>query len=121
MNRAWRNKGRPLLIPVLLVILALTPFVSGCKPSSEAQVKHEVPHEQQWGIYELSLATQEVKLIYSSPDDIQTSALHLNSAGTSFVFAMKPDGSSDNATEIYSIGTDGANLTRLTNNDFWDL
>lgn len=37
------------------------------------------------------------------------------------VFAQKIDGSNDNNTEIFTIGVDGENLKRITNNNFWDL
>jgi Tol biopolymer transport system component len=50
-----------------------------------------------------------------------TSALRLNSHGDTFVFAQKIDGSTENHTEIFTIGVDGNNVKRLTRNNFWDL
>ena len=101
-------------------VLFITAFVlttlvlaSGCTTTLKT-----VPHQAAWGIYELDLLTQDVKLVYSSPETIQSSALRLNNAGDSLLFAS---GDSNVDMEIFSIHTDGTNLSRLTDNEFWDL
>ncbi len=113
-----------LLILLISVVTISAAVMSGCRENdSNGATSPEltVPYQEEWGIYELNLATQEMKLIYSTPNEIYTSALRLNSTGNRFVFAQKADGTSDADTEIYSIGTDGNNLTRLTYSDFMDL
>jgi len=106
-------------IPTILMLLTL--LTVGCQNSKSTTLTHLVPHEVSWGIYELDLETSEVRVIYSSPDEIQGSALRLNSQGNRFLFAQKTGGTSDNNLEIYSIGTDGQNLTRLTENQYMDV
>jgi Tol biopolymer transport system component len=117
-------KIKPVFSTVVLALIVLIAVVSGCGESDHNGTKSSspsVPNQERWGIYELNLATRNVNLIYSTPDEIYSSALRLNHAGDRFVFAQKPAGSSDNATEIYSMGTDGNNIARLTNNEFMDL
>jgi TolB protein len=67
------------------------------------------------------LATSKVDLLYSTENEIYTSALRLNSAGDTFVFAQKINGNEDSNAEIFTVGTDGKNLTRITANSFFDL
>jgi len=107
-----------LLIIALVITLSI---ITGCKPDTTSVSRRAIPHEAKWGIYELNLSTQDVRLIYSTPDEIQASALRLNAAGNRFIFAQKAGGPSDDNLEIYSIGIDGNNLTRLTTNSFMDL
>ncbi len=107
-------------IALILIILgwALLPAL-GCATTSTTT--KTVPYQAEWGIYELELATQEVKLVYSSPNEIYTSALRLNGTGDKLVFAQKIVGNNNSDMEILSIGTDGKNLKRITDNAFWDL
>jgi Tol biopolymer transport system component len=85
------------------------------------QNSNTVPNEGKYGIYALDLSTNKVALVYSTDDEIYTSALRLNSAGDTFVFAQKIDGADDSNTEIFTLGIDGQNLKRLTSNGFLDL
>ncbi len=80
-----------------------------------------VPDEGKYGIYALNLATKKVRLIYSTDNEIYTSALSLNKQGDKLVFAQEMDGVNDENTEILTINVDGQNLDRLTDNDYWDL
>jgi Tol biopolymer transport system component len=79
-----------------------------------------VPHEGKYGIYVLNLASEKVELIYSTDNEIYTSALRLNSQGEKLVFAQKT-GETDESTEIFSIDVDGQKLERVTDNSYWDL
>jgi Tol biopolymer transport system component len=79
-----------------------------------------VPHEGKYGIYVLNLATEKVKLLYSTDNEIYTSALRLNNQGK-LVFAQKIDGENDENTEIFTVDADGGNLKRLTDNGYWDV
>ncbi|RLF38903.1 MAG: hypothetical protein DRN12_07740 [Thermoplasmata archaeon] len=99
-----KHMGKIIAIVVFLAIL-----LSGCT---------KVPKDKKWGIYELDLKNNEVKLIYSSPFKIST--LRLNNEGDTFVFSQN-NGTDNKYEEIYSLNIDGSNLKRLTNNDFWDL
>jgi Tol biopolymer transport system component len=85
------------------------------------QAHSTLPHEGRYGLYALDLATNKVTLIYSTDDEIQTSALRLNSIGDTLTFAQKIDGLNDEDMEIYTIGVEGKNLRRLTSNNHWDL
>jgi len=109
--------------PVLAIALLTVVFSSiiGCKNQPTSSVVETVPYEGDWGIYELDLSTSSVKLLYSTSNEIYTSALRLNEAGDKLVFAQKVEGTSDSDLEIFSMGIDGSNLVRLTNNSFWDL
>jgi Tol biopolymer transport system component len=89
-------------------------------PSTNIKDK-TVPHEGQYGIYTLDLASNDVSLIYGTDKEIYTSALRLNGRGDMLVFAQKVDGNANENVEIFTIGTDGTGLRRLTNNNYWDL
>jgi Tol biopolymer transport system component len=97
-------------------IIALVSFLKISQPATNT-----VPHEGKHGIYALDPATNKVTLIYSTPNEMYTSALRLNNHGDKFVFAQRIDGTSDLNTEIFTIGVDGKNLQRLTSNNYWDL
>ena len=106
---------------MLFVLLTLT-CMQGCmEEDTPAPAMRTVPHENRWGIYKLNIASQDVELIYSSADEIFTSAPRLNNQGTRLVFAQKEGGTGNEAMEIYTIDTSGENLQRLTNNTWWDL
>ena len=102
-------------------LVAWSSVVSGCSGPTLSSAAKTVAREGEWGIYELDLTTTETRLVYSSPSEIQTSALRLNSAGDRLVFAQKMGGTADSDYEIVSIGTRGIGLTRLTDNKFFDL
>jgi len=97
-------------------IIALVGFLKINQPAINT-----VPHEGKYGIYAFDPATDKVTLIYSTSDEMYTSALRLNNHGDKFVFAQKIDGTSELNTEIFTIGVDGKNLQRLTSNTYWDL
>ncbi len=78
-----------------------------------------VPHEERWGIYALNLATERVELIYGSSERIDH--LCLNKVGSRFAFSQRIGGDADEYEEIFTIGIDGGDLARLTNNKFRDL
>jgi Tol biopolymer transport system component len=106
----------------LIVTGLLVSFLPGCAGASATppEVK-TVPHANRWGIYELDLATRDVRLIYGADREIYASALRLNSRGDRFLFAQKIDGQTDNDTEICSVDISGQGFRRLTNNKWWDL
>lgn len=64
------------------------------------------------------MATQDIRLVYSSPTTIQSPALRLDNGGDSLLFAA---GDTEASMEIYSISTDGNNLERLTDNEYFDV
>ena len=105
----------------MALLVALLILVSGCGSGVRSPTARTVPHEGDWGIYELSMTTLNTRLVCSSQSEIQTSALRLNGAGDRLVFAQKVGGTADTDSEIFSIGTDGTQLTRLTENGLWDL
>ena len=78
-----------------------------------------VPQVERWGIYRLDLDSQELALLYSSPDRI--SFLRLNHAGDRLAFSQTVGGDSYDREEIFVLNTDGSKLSRLTQNDHWDL
>ena len=80
-----------------------------------------MPRDTAWGIYKLDIATQEITLVYNFPADSYPSGLQLNNNGDKFVFAQKAGDEPDENTEIYSIGIDGTNLKKLTDNDYFDV
>jgi Tol biopolymer transport system component len=82
--------------------------------------QNTVPHEGKYGIYVLNLATKKVELLYSTDNEIYTSALRLNEQGEKLVFAQKTD-ETDESTEIFTIDIDGQNLKQITDNSYWDL
>ena len=97
-----------------LILLALA-----CeKDNPTEQPDRSVPHGERWGIYSLDLNTEDVQLIYSSPDEITN--LRLNPAANRFVFSRKVGGNSMEDSEIFTMGISGNNLQRLTNNQFLD-
>jgi Tol biopolymer transport system component len=89
-----------------------------CEFSSLARSATSIPHEGRWGIYSLDLASQDVALLYSSPDEIAN--LDLNSAGDRFAFSQNSGGDDLKNFEIFTIGVDGQGMQRLTDNEFLD-
>jgi Tol biopolymer transport system component len=105
-----------VFVVAAVAIIALVNVLKITQPATNA-----VPHEGKYGIYALDPATGKVTLIYSTSNEMYTSALRLNNHRDKFVFAQKIDGTSDLNTEIFTIGVDGKNLQRLTSNAYWDL
>jgi TolB protein len=96
-----------------------TGVVDVTESESETTVVHEVPYEHRWGIYSLDLTTQEVDLIFSSPDEM--TSLRQNPVEDRFVFSMKVDGGDLEHTEIFTVEMDGSDLRQLTENNQWDV
>ena len=115
---ARKNK---IVAIVLVVAATLTAFILILGSSTPVQNANLVPHEGKYGIYVLDLATSETNLIYSSNNEIQTSALRINIIEEKFVFAMKIEGSNEKNTEIFTVSVDGTGLNRLTSNTYFDL
>jgi hypothetical protein len=101
------------------IIIKNAPFLLGDR---------EVPHEGKWGIYVYDLETKKTELVYSSANRI--SRIRLNNAGDMLVFYQQIGNSSECVVEdspinvcdeICSIGVDGEDYRRLTDNDQWDL
>ena len=104
---------KAILVGVISLLLV------ACILTAPPSIAMTVPHQEKWGIYFLDLTAQEVDLLYSSPQRITT--LRLNHAGNRFVFSQ-PVGGDDNAyEEIFTLGTDGQGLQRLTENNLWDI
>ena len=95
-------------------------LICGCSDRPEPpDPVNEVPREDVWGIYDLDLAAGTVGLIYSSSNEI--GGINLDNSGTTLAFSMKSGTDIiDTTSEIYAIGTDGMNLRRLTDNDYYD-
>ncbi len=108
-------------IAMIFILLSLL-CIQGCtEEDTPVPAPKTVPHEHRWGIYRLDITSQDVELIYSSAEEIFTSAPRLNSQGSRLAFAQKTGGTGKEAMEIYTIGIDGEILQRLTNNTWWDL
>jgi Tol biopolymer transport system component len=119
--RMKRGRIGTLLCGSLMIIASLL-LIAGCsKDSTNSEPGKTVPHEGRWGIYELNPASQDVRLIYSTDDEMNTSALRLNSAGDKFVFAQKIGDTTDQNYEICTVDTGGGNFMRLTDNAYFDV
>lgn len=103
--------GRKNIVLALGVGFALFAFACGAAGS--------VPRAERWGLYSLDLASQETTLIYSASREIQS--MRLNHRGDTIVFSQKMDGDANEHFEINTVGVDGANFKRLTDNALWDL
>jgi Tol biopolymer transport system component len=109
-----------IAVVALIAVLAVVAASNLLNIGPLQETPDSVPHEGKFGIYVLDPATEKVKLLYSTDNEIYTSALRLNNQGK-LVFAQKTDGSSDESTEIFTIDVDGQNLKRLTDNGYWDV
>ena len=112
---------RVLILSAVLAVVAVSVIALVNVLKLNQPAANTVPHEGKCGIYKLDPATGKVTLIYSTSDEMYTSALRLSNHGDKFVFAQEIDGTSDLDTEIFTIGVDGKNLQRLTSNSYWDL
>lgn len=92
-----------------------------CEPTlpSSPSNRGPVPHAGRWGIYQLDLETGAVQLLHSSPTRL--SYLSLHPEGRELAFSQRVGGEADEDEEIFTIGTDGRGLRRLTENSLWDL
>jgi Tol biopolymer transport system component len=120
MATGRRERNLILFFNALFVFLLMSG--QGCSKNSPSQAPTKtVPYGATWGIYELDLTTQDVRLIYKTDDEIFASSLRLNNMSDRLVFARKADGTGENNLEIYSVNTEGNDLRRLTSNNYWDL
>ena len=109
-------------VAVLALIILLAVVVGGTllnmgSNNNTPEGHDTVPHEGKYGIYVLNLATEKVELLYSTDNEIYTSALRLNEQGKKLVFAQKTD-ETDESTEIFTIDIDGQNLKQITDNSY---
>jgi Tol biopolymer transport system component len=104
----------------VLAIVAVSTLLNMEATQKTPAAQNTVSHEGKYGIYVLDLATEKVSLLYSTDNELYTSALRLNKQVEKFVFAQKT-GETDESTEIFTINVDGQNLERLTDNNYWDL
>lgn len=103
-----------------LVVLAAS-LISACADAG-GQVDGTsltVPHQDRWGIYVLDLTTQEVAVIYSSPDMI--SFVDLSADGSRFVLSQRVGGEALEDEEIAVVESDGTGYRRLTDNQSLDV
>ncbi|MFC1879004.1 TolB family protein, partial [Chloroflexota bacterium] len=98
----------------LLILTALACDQSMIRTQSVAQL----PQGERWGIYSLNLTTNEVVVIHSSPYEITN--LRLNPTLDKFAFSQKVAGNTNEDTEVFTLGINGRDLQRLTNNRFLD-
>lgn len=115
MMPGFTGYRRAFSLLICIIVLGTVPLTGCADTGPEHRV---VPREHKWGIYSLDLATEEVGLVYSSPDQI--SKLSLNNTGNTFAFAQRFDGDTYAHEEICTIWVDGSHFQRLTNNGFLD-
>jgi len=98
------------IIAIIVIIASL--HMDG--PSEEKAV----PHEGAWGIYSLTIDSEEVSLIYSSENMLRD--LSLNGDGDVLAFSERIGGTGDSSEEICSINVDGTGFSQLTDNEVLD-
>ena len=106
-------------LSLLVLFVAAIILTSGCSQQPSSPTNRTVPHQEDWGIYALELATQDIELVWSTSQAI--SYLCLNHDGDEFAFSCRISGTADSDEEIFNIGIDGTGLRQLTDNDYWDL
>ncbi len=99
-------------------ILLLITFLFVLEGQCSSIAGERVPHEEKWGIYALDISTEDVHLIYSSPERI--SGLQINCTGDTFAFSQRFGGDDTDDEEICIMSVDGTNYKRLTNNTVLD-
>jgi Tol biopolymer transport system component len=109
-----------VLASIAVFAIVITGTLLNMSANKTPKGQDTLPHEGKYGIYALDLATEKVKLLYSTDNEIYTSALRLNSQGEKLVFAQKT-AANDESTEIFTVDIDGQNLERITDNSYWDL
>lgn len=107
------------MIGVLAVVVIGT-LLNAESTQKTPDTQDTVVYEEKYGIYVLDLATEKVKLLYSTANEIYTSALRLNGQCEKLVFAQKTD-ETDQSTEIFTIDVDDKNLEQITDSSYWDL
>jgi Tol biopolymer transport system component len=112
-----------IVVVALIAVLALVAVgrLLNTETSQTPPTQDAVPHEGEYGLYVFDLATEKVKLLYSTDNEIYTSALRLNTQAGKLAFAQKTGGANDENMEIYTVDTNGENLKRLTDNSYMDL
>lgn len=114
------------LTPLLLLMFACS-LSDAATPGAAANATQQsplpsqpvIPHKERWGIYRLDIDTQLVDLLYTSPEEI--TGLRLNSVGDRLVFSQKIPGEDNSNEEIFVLRIEGKDLSRITDNDTWDL
>jgi TolB protein len=97
-------------------------LVAGCATDKDATSgEKQVPQKGPWGIYELDLATQDVRLIYSTSKEIFTPALRLSNKGDKLVFVHRDARTDRVDTAIYTLDINGKNLKKLTDDEFFNF
>ncbi len=117
LNLTFMLKAINAVFACLAMFAIISGYTTTDRPTTTKQI---VPREGIWGIYEIDLISQRIRLIYSTHDEIYSSALRI-STGDRLVFAQKVNGTADNDLEIFTIGRDGSDLKRITDNHHWDL
>ncbi len=122
---------KQLILLVILLLIAcnssseISPFNPTTAPDTitgadkNPTTANSVPQEDRWGIYRLDFSSQVLDLIFSSQTKI--SFLRLNNTGDQIAFAMEVSVDAKSQEEIFSVGIDGRNLRRLTNNIYLDV
>lgn len=116
MNK--RNVFAVLLGAIIVLSMLLAAGCTGDKDAASGV--RTVPRQDNWGIYELDIATQDVRLIYSTSNEIFTPALRLNNEGNKLVCVQRSTGVDEVDAEIYTLDINGKNLKKLTDNDYFD-
>ena len=77
------------------------------------------PHKaERWGIYTFKLETEEIQLVYSTPNTITNMDFCPNTG--QLAFAITNENGDLKSSEIYSLSSDGSDLRQLTRNEFLD-
>jgi len=106
-----------VLLGMTIVISML--LVAGCIGDKAATSGgKQVPRKGPWGIYELDIATQDVKLIYSTSKEIFTPALRLNNGGDKLVCVQRDARTDKVDTAIYTLDINSKNIKKLTDDEF---
>jgi len=84
-----------------------------------ANVSSSVHYLDEWGIYELDLEDGTVTPVFTGPNEVTT--IRLDPTDELFAISMKTGGKGYEHTELYTVRIDGTGLTRLTDNEYWDL
>jgi len=77
-----------------------------------------VPHEADWGIYSLDLASGGVSLLYATDDVMRN--LDLDPTGRFFAFSSYSADAGTDAEEIFTVPVAGGATIRVTDNDVMD-
>jgi TolB protein len=93
----------------------------GCKSDEPISnpVTRTVPYEKQWGIYAMTLLNGNVRLIYSTDNEI--GFLDVSHDGKRFVFMEQIGGDSTIYEEICTVDLGGGNFRKLTSNAYMDV